>query len=90
MSNEKIVEIISSPRAKLQQLDALLDGLEDLNLRDIVEVPVRLGSALIDLGVENPYTQSVNDLIERVFELQEPILAAVRARPAIFRSIRTA
>jgi hypothetical protein len=87
---DQIVEINSSPRIKLRHLDGLLDDLEDLNLREIVEIPVRLGSSLVDLGVDNPYTQTVNELIERVFELQEPILAAVRLRAAAIRSIRTA
>ena len=87
MSIDQIVEINSSPRNRLNQLDAVLDDLEDLNLREIVEIPPRVGNALADLGVDNPYAQSVNELIERVFELQEPVLAAVRLSSARSRSI---
>lgn len=87
MSIDQIVEIYSSPRSRLRQLDAALDDLEDLNLREVVEIPPRVGNALVDLGVDDPYAQSVNELIERVFQLQEPVLAAVRLRSARSRPI---
>ena len=90
MSIEQIVQINNSPRLRLRQLDGVLDDLEDLNLRDIAAIPTRLGRALMDLGVANPYAQTITELIERVFDLQEPVLVAVRSRSGATRSMRTA
>lgn len=90
MATEHIVEINSSPRDRLLQLDGLLDDLEDLNLRDLVDLPVRIGSALMDLGVDDPYLLTVTELIDRVFDLQEPVLAAVRSGSALRRAFKTA
>ena len=90
MATEHIVEINSSPRDRLRQLDGLLEDLEDLNLRDLVDLPVRIGSALMDLGVDDPYLLTVTELIDRVFDLQEPVLAAVRSGSALRRAFKTA
>jgi len=90
MASEHIVEINSSPRDRLRQLDSILDDLEDLNLREMANIPVRLGSALIGFGIDDPYLHSITELIDRVFELQEPVLAAVRSESAFVRAFKTA
>ena len=90
MAIQQILEINSSPRDRLRQLDALLEDLEDLNLQDMAHVPVRIGSALMDLGVDDPYTLTITELIDRVFDLQEPVLVAVRSGSALRRAFKTA
>jgi hypothetical protein len=70
--------IDDTARFRLRRLDALLDALEELNLSDRSFVPVRLGTALEDFGVPDPYSRSVTELIDRVFELQEPLLSCIR------------
>jgi hypothetical protein len=90
MAIDHIVEIQRSPRDRLRQLDSVLDDLEDLNLGDLTEIPVRIANALIDLGVDDPYVHSITELIDRVFELQEPVLAAVRSESALVRAFKMA
>ena len=90
MAIQHIVEIHRSARDRLRQLDSILDDLEDLNLGDLTEIPVRIANALIDLGVDEPYLHSITELIDRVFELQEPVLAAVRSESALSRAYKTA
>jgi hypothetical protein len=67
-----------APRALLRKLDRLLSDLEDLNLNEMTHLPIRVGSDLQGLGVSDPYRRSIPDLIDRVFELQEPVLQALR------------
>jgi hypothetical protein len=86
MATQQIIEINSTPRDRLHQLDALLDDLEDLNLNDMGDLPVRIGTTLMDLGVDDAYTLSITALIDRVFDLQEPVLAAVRSGSALRRA----
>lgn len=74
-------------RDRLSHLDAVLDELEGLNLRGMTHLPVRLGNQLIELGIDDPYDRTVTELIDRVFELEEPLLSLVRSRP---RSVRRA
>ena len=69
-----------SPRRHLRKLDSVLDQLEELNLRDMSHLPVRLGSALQRLGVGNPYHMSITQLIDTVFDMEEPLLEALRMR----------
>ena len=68
-------------RDLLSRLDAVLDELEGLNLRGMTHLPVRLGNQLIEFGIDDPYDKTVTDLIDRVFELEEPLLSMVRLRP---------
>ena len=70
--------IDGTARFRLRRLDALLDALEELNLSDRRFLPVRVGSALEDCGVRDPYSHSVTELIDRVFEMQEPLLNLIR------------
>jgi hypothetical protein len=74
-------EFEETPRHRLRRLDFLLEELEDLNLRDMSNLPVRVGSALQRFGVEDPYRRSIPELIDRVFDLQEPVLAMLRPGP---------
>jgi hypothetical protein len=90
MPPDEVVRLNSSPGDRLRQLDAVLDDLEDLNLRDLANLPVRVGSALMDLGIDDPYIHSITELIDRVFELQEPVLAAVRSQAAFRRFFKSA
>jgi hypothetical protein len=70
--------IDDTARFRLRRLDAILDALEELNLSDGSFLPVRVGTALEDFGVRDPYSHSVTELIDRVFELQEPLLTYIR------------
>ena len=73
-------EAADAPRYRLRRLDFLLEELEDLNLRDMTQLPIRVGSALQKVGVSDPYGWSIPDLLDRIFELQEPVLAILRQR----------
>jgi hypothetical protein len=72
-------------RSRLRQLDELLSQLEDLNLREISYIPVRVGSALQEFGIEDPYQWSVSELLDMVFEQQELVLASIRTQSTIRR-----
>ena len=65
---------------QIARITALLEELEDLIFRDMTQLPVRVGSALQRVGVSDPYRWSIPDLLDRIFELQEPILALLRQR----------
>jgi hypothetical protein len=81
--------IISLPhdraRLRLRRLDHLLDQLEELNLRDEAQVSPPVAYALETEGVDDPYVFSVTDLINRVFDIQEPLLALIRDRSRRWR-----
>ena len=64
----------------MSRIDALLDQLETLNLFDSRQLPQRLVVQLEHLGIEDPSASSVTGLIDRVFELEEPLLALIHAR----------
>ena len=68
------------PRLRLRRLDSLLDQLEELNLHDELQVSPSVASALEHEGVENPAAVSITDLIDRVFDIQEPLLRLLRDR----------
>jgi hypothetical protein len=72
-------------RLRLRRLDHLLDQLEELNLRDEVQVSPPVAYALETEGVDDPYVFSVTDLINRVFDIQEPLLALIRDRSRRWR-----
>jgi hypothetical protein len=65
-------------RRQLRKLDELLDQLEQLNLHEQTQVPIRLTRRLQDLGIRDWAGASVNELIERVLNLQEPLLFTER------------
>lgn len=76
-----MVQSISSlddvARGRLYRLDKLLNELEALNLSDTALVPAQVADELQDAGVNSPAERSVTELIDQVFELQEPILALI-------------
>ena len=85
VSSASIIDLGLLPRAQLEILDGMLDELEELNLQEMTSVPSRVGGHLERLGVTDPYAFSIAELIDRVFELQEPVLQRLRAhssRPA--------
>jgi hypothetical protein len=76
------------PRIRLRKLDRLLDDLEDLNLNEMTHLPNRVGSALRYFGVAEPQRRSISELIDEVFELQEPLLETLRTRRSAPRAAR--
>ena len=74
------------PRHRLRRLDFLLDELEDMNVRQVTHLPVRVGRALQKVGVNDPYLWTISDLIDRIFELQEPVLKMLRPGPTMWRA----
>jgi hypothetical protein len=80
MVADPLEDVTESPRYRLTRLDFLLEELEELIFRDMTQLPVRVGSALQRVGVSDPYLWSIPDLLDRIFELQEPILALLRQR----------
>jgi hypothetical protein len=73
----EIVRFHRSPRERLYELDARLEELEELNLRGLTYLPLRVGTALIDIGIRDPYSSSISELIDLIFELEEPLLRKV-------------
>jgi hypothetical protein len=61
-------------RARLYELDRVLDALEQLNLKEARELPASLRGRLAALGVRIPTNASFTALIEGVWELQEQLL----------------
>ena len=61
-------------RARLQNLDGILDKLERLNLEETNRLSAELRRDLEGAGVRIPPRPVVSDLIERVWELQEEFL----------------
>lgn len=61
-------------RARLYELDRVLDALEQLNLKEAGELPPTLGEQLAALGVPAPTHPNFTALIEAVWELQEQLL----------------
>jgi hypothetical protein len=76
------------PRVRLQRLDSLLGQLEELNLRDEVHVSPLVARALEDEGVRNPDAASIPDLIDRIFDIQEPLLRSLSDRSHAWRFLR--
>ena len=63
--------------ATLRYLDDLLERLEQLNLNNRTDLPEDLARELGTLGVERPYSLTIPELIEHVWDLQEPHLTPV-------------
>ncbi|HEV2953292.1 MAG TPA: hypothetical protein VG015_04320 [Candidatus Dormibacteraeota bacterium] len=64
-------------RGQLRRLDDILEALEQLNLHDQTELPPRLAERLVELGIGNPRQYTVTQLIEKVWEVQQPYLVTV-------------
>ena len=61
-------------RARLQNLDSILDRLERLNLEETNRLSAELRHDLERSGIRIPPRPNVSELIERVWELQEEFL----------------
>jgi hypothetical protein len=61
-------------RDRLRELDVILDALERLNLQEAKQLPDQVRSTLEGLGVKVGPRESISDLIERVWEMQERFL----------------
>ena len=61
-------------RARLYELDRILDALEQLNLKEARELPPALHKELVALGLSAPAHPNITVLIEGVWELQEQLL----------------
>ena len=61
-------------RARLYELDRVLDALEQLNLREARELPPALREQLAAIGLQAPAHPNFTALIEGVWELQEQLL----------------
>ena len=87
MASYLAVQTSHAPRRQLRILDRLLDELEDLNLNGMTCVPTRVGGDLQRNGVDDPYRWSISELIDKVFDLQQPVLERLRtdSRTARFR-----
>ncbi len=64
-------------RSSLRRLDDILDILEQLNLHDRTELTDSLAESLVLLGVEDPYSIPIPQLIERVWAMQQPYLITI-------------
>lgn len=61
-------------RMQLRRLDDILEALEQLNLHDEKTVPLQLLQRLHEVGVREPETLAIAQLIEAVWALQQPYL----------------
>src|SRR6266446_332801 len=64
-------------RGSLRRLDDILDTLEQLNLHDRTELTQNLAESLVLLGVDDPYSIPIPQLIERVWAMQQPYLITI-------------
>ena len=65
----------SERRARLHELDGILDALERLNLQDANQLPANLRERLRQVGLDTGTKANVTELIERIWELQERYLS---------------
>ena len=61
----------------MRRLDDILETLEQLNLHDKTELPDNVAEALVLLGIEQPYSIPVPQLIEKVWAMQQPFLITI-------------
>src|SRR6267143_5790819 len=64
-------------RSSLRRLDDILDTLEQLNLHDRTELMQSLAESLVLLGIEDPFSIAIPQLIERVWAMQQPYLITI-------------
>jgi hypothetical protein len=92
-AGERLPELSAGPPAgdrehrqrALRRLDALLDVLERANLREAQTVPERALAELEVLGLERPWSYSVVQLLEIVFQAQRPFLQWQSSQPQASR-----
>jgi hypothetical protein len=64
-------------RQDLRRLDDILETLEQLNLHDKTELTDFAAERLVMLGIKNPHSIPIPQLIERVWAMQQPFLTTV-------------
>jgi hypothetical protein len=64
-------------RQVLRRLDDILETLEQLNLHDRTELTDFAAERLVMLGIKNPYSIPIPQLIERVWAMQQPFLTTI-------------
>ncbi len=67
----------SDRRRHLRRLDDILEALEQLNLSDLTVVPHALADVLRERGIDSPNRYSPTELIEKVWEMQQPYLLVI-------------
>ena len=64
-------------RQRLRRLDDILETLEQLNLHDRTELPDHAAERLVMLGVSQPHSIPIPQLIELVWAMQQPYLITI-------------
>ncbi|HEV2035048.1 MAG TPA: hypothetical protein VGU71_12760 [Candidatus Dormibacteraeota bacterium] len=64
-------------RQSLRRLDDILETLEQLNLHDRTELTNHAAERLVMLGISEPYSIPIPQLIERVWAMQQPFLTTI-------------
>ncbi len=64
-------------RQDLRRLDDILETLEQLNLHDKTELTDFAAERLVLLGIKNPHSIPIPQLIERVWAMQQPFLTTI-------------
>ncbi len=67
----------SQRRQSLRRLDDILETLEQLNLHDRTELSDHAAERLVMLGILEPHSIPIPQLIERVWAMQQPYLTTV-------------
>ena len=65
-------------RQSLRRLDDILETLEQLNLHDRTELTDYAAERLVMLGILQPHSTPIPQLIERVWALQLPYLVTIK------------
>src|ERR1700674_3272277 len=65
-------------RQSLRRLDDILETLEQLNLHDRTELTDYAAEHLVMLGIREPHSIPIPQLIERVWALQLPYLVTIK------------
>jgi hypothetical protein len=64
-------------RQSLRRLDDILETLEQLNLHDRTELSDHAAERLVMLGIREPHSIPIPQLIERVWAMQQPYLTTI-------------
>jgi hypothetical protein len=64
-------------RQSLRRLDDILETLEQLNLHEKVELTDYAAERLVLLGIKQPHSIPIPQLIEKVWAMQQPFLTTI-------------
>jgi hypothetical protein len=64
-------------RQSLRRLDDILETLEQLNLHERTELTDTAAERLVLLGIREPFSIPIPQLIERVWAMQQPFLTTI-------------